>query len=240
MLMASDAIRRRYQLTGLVFALVFPSLMTWVYFVALSGRREAGVAYLIGKIVQFGFPLVWLRWVEGRWFRLARPSIKGLALASIFGAFVVALMLTVYLAGLRGSPMLAGAASEIRHKLEPFGLATPVGFLLLAAFYCVAHSLLEEYYWRWYVFGRLRDQTHPALAALISSLGFMAHHVILVYRFIGGSGGAVILFSLSVAGGGAVWAWIYHRNGSLYGPWWSHGMVDAALMLIGYDLLGGL
>jgi hypothetical protein len=238
--MAHRPIRPKTQLAVLVFALVFPSLMTWVYFIALSGRREAGVAYAVGKLVQFGFPPIWLRWVEGRWLRPVPPSGKGMILASFFGALVVSLLLIRYFAGLKGSGMLAGTATEIRQKLEPLGLATPMGFLGLAAFYCIAHSLLEEYYWRWFVFGRLRDLSHPALAVLISSLGFMSHHVILVYRFIDGSWGTVGLFSLCVAAGGAAWAWIYHRSGSLYGPWWSHGMVDAGLMIIGYDLLWGL
>ncbi len=237
--MPDQSVRRRQQLIGLVCALVFPSLMTWVYFVVLAGRREAGVAYTLGKLVQFGLPCIWLRWVEGRWFRPAAPSSKGLVVASLFGAFVAGLMLILYFMGLRGSDTLAGAANEIREKLDPFGLATPIGFLALAAFYCIAHSFLEEYYWRWFVFGRLRELSPPAFAVLISSLGFMAHHVILVYRFIGGSWGAVLLFSLCVAAGGAVWAWIYHRHGSLYGPWWSHGMVDVGLMVIGYDLLWG-
>jgi membrane protease YdiL (CAAX protease family) len=214
--------------------------MTWVHFVALAGRREAGLAYAVGKLVQFGLPLVWLRWVEGAWPRPAAPRGKGLASASLFGALAVGLLLTVYFAGLRSSPALIGAATEIRRRLEPMGLTTPLAFLGVAAFYCLAHSLLEEYYWRWFVYGRLREQSRPVLAGVVSSLGFMGHHVILVSRFTGGSWGAAALLSLGVAVGGAAWAWMYQRSGSLYGPWWSHGLVDAGLMVIGYDLLWAL
>jgi len=39
-----------------------------------------------------------------------------------------------------------------------------------------------------------------------------------------------------VAIGGAVWAWIYARSDSLYGPWMSHCCVDAAIFLLGYEL----
>ena len=38
--------------------------------------------------------------------------------------------------------------------------------------------------------------------------------------------------------GGAAWAWLYHRYGNLYAAWISHLIVDVALILIGYDLLG--
>jgi len=40
----------------LVFALVFPSVATWTYFVWLAGQPSAPFVYLICKIVQFGLP----------------------------------------------------------------------------------------------------------------------------------------------------------------------------------------
>jgi membrane protease YdiL (CAAX protease family) len=42
-----------------------------------------------------------------------------------------------------------------------------------------------------------------------------------------------------VAAGGAVWAWVYHRSGSLLGPWLSHMLVDAGIFLVGYQMLSG-
>jgi membrane protease YdiL (CAAX protease family) len=45
------------------------------------------------------------------------------------------------------------------------------------------------------------------------------------------------LFASGVAVGGAVWAWIYHQSRSLYGPWLSHCIVDAAVFLVGFDLV---
>jgi len=37
--------------------------------------------------------------------------------------------------------------------------------------------------------------------------------------------------------GGTVWAWAYHRSGSLVGPWLSHAAIDAAIFLVGYDMV---
>jgi len=45
------------------------------------------------------------------------------------------------------------------------------------------------------------------------------------------------LISFSVALGGAFWAWLYHRSGSLVGPWLSHLLVDSAIFVIGYDIV---
>ena len=118
-------------------------------------------------------------------------------------------------------------------------MATPGRYiLLLAAFLCVAHSLLEEYYWRWFVFGRLRLHVHPSLALVLAGLAFMAHHVVIIWVYFPGHfWSAVLPFSLGVAFGGIVWAWLYERSGSLLGPWLSHLVVDAALMAIGYRLV---
>jgi membrane protease YdiL (CAAX protease family) len=49
----------------------------------------------------------------------------------------------------------------------------------------------------------------------------------------------VLPFSLAVGAGGAVWSWLYHRTGSIYSPWISHLIIDAAIMAVGYDLLYG-
>ena len=65
----------------------------------------------------------------------------------------------------------------------------------------------------------------------------MAHHVLVLATFFGWSSPATYVFSLAIAIGGAYWAWLYARSGSLYGPWLSHLLVDAGIFLIGYDLL---
>jgi membrane protease YdiL (CAAX protease family) len=65
----------------------------------------------------------------------------------------------------------------------------------------------------------------------------MSHHVIVLsVYFPGRFWSAVVPFSLAIALGGAAWAWIYHKSGSLIGPWISHLIVDVAVMAIGYDL----
>jgi membrane protease YdiL (CAAX protease family) len=76
-----------------------------------------------------------------------------------------------------------------------------------------------------------------AVAVLASSVAFAAHHVILLAVYLGGISWLSVLFSLGVAVGGAVWAWIYHRRGSLLGPWLSHLTIDAGILIVGYDLI---
>jgi membrane protease YdiL (CAAX protease family) len=234
---------------ALVFAMVFPTLMAWTYFVALAAPASAGraaanpaiqAAYGVGKVIQFTFPLVYLGLYDRRSLRLARLQFRGLALGAGFGVLVAAAMLLLYHLTLADALIRMGTREQVRAKVEEFGAGAPGGFIALALFISVAHSLLEEYYWRWFVFGRLWRLLALGPAILFSSLAFMAHHVVVLYVYLPGHFfAAAVPFSLGVAAGGAVWAWLYARTGSIYAAWVSHLIVDAAIMAVGYDLLFG-
>jgi len=75
------------------------------------------------------------------------------------------------------------------------------------------------------------------VAVAVSSLGFMAHHVIVLATYFGLASPVTWIFSLGIAAGGAFWAWLYHRSGSLLGPWLSHLLVDAAIFAAGYEIV---
>jgi membrane protease YdiL (CAAX protease family) len=228
----------------LVLAMTLPTLLAWLYFVALAAGRHANFAqqatYAAGKVVQFSIPLLFLALVVRRWPRWQRPRPAGLALGMGFGLLVAIAILGAYFGGLRSSSLLAQTPERIHAKLEQFGVTSPAAYLALAAFLCVAHSLLEEYYWRWFVFGRLRQLLPLAPALLLASLAFAAHHVIILWAYLPGKVlTGVVPAALGIAVGGAVWAWVYERSGSLLGPWLSHLLIDAALLAVGWDLLFG-
>ena len=108
-------------------------------------------------------------------------------------------------------------------------------FLLVGVFYSIIHSGLEEYYWRWFVFGRMKRFMPWFWAAIVSSLGFMAHHVLLLGTYFGYDSIYCWLGSLGVAIGGFYWSWLYKRSDSIWGPWISHGFIDAGIF--GFGLL---
>jgi membrane protease YdiL (CAAX protease family) len=228
--------------------MLWPTLMTWLYFVALprpaGGPRQTNplvqAVYSGGKALQFALPVLCVVAWERRWPRLAAPTARGLEHGVGFGLFVAIGIGALYFTLLRDSPLARGATAPMEARLAGFGLATPAGYLLLAVFLSVVHSLLEEYYWRWFVFGWLRRLLPLLPAMIVSSLAFMAHHVVLLAVFFPGHFWTVALpLSLGVAGGGFVWAWLYQRTNSLYAPWISHLLIDAALMAVGYDMLFG-
>jgi membrane protease YdiL (CAAX protease family) len=229
-------------IAGLVFAMTFPSVMSWVEFMVLPEGHERNlglqITFGMGKLVQFSFPLVFVWLCHRDQFAIHKPSARGLKLGAAFGLVVGAGALILYFAWLKTSPALAATPQRIFRWLTEFNLATPGGYIGMAFFMSVLHSFLEEYYWRWFVFGRLEQYLPVTAAMTLSSLAFMAHHVIVLSVYLEGYFWvAVVPFSLGVAGGGIVWAWLYHHRQSLYAPWVSHLLVDLALMGLGYDML---
>ncbi len=231
---------------ALVFAMCFPGVMAWVYFVALAqspsvpARPGPGAlaVYGVSKTVQFAFPLLWVWSFERHRLRPTLPSFKGLALGLGLGLAVAALIFSAYYGILHGSRILADAPRKIQDKLMLFHANTPARYLVLGFFIAGIHSLMEEYYWRWFVFGELRRRMAVVPALGLSALAFMMHHVVVlgVYfpqYFVT----AALPFSLCVALGGAVWAWLYQRTGTIYSSWISHLLVDAAILTVGYDMV---
>jgi membrane protease YdiL (CAAX protease family) len=226
--------------------MTFPGFMAWIYFVLLGGPTEADsppgflalAVYALSKVVQFGFPLLWIWRFERHRLRLQRPHFGGLATGLAFGLAVSAVLLAPYFASLRGADFLSGTPENVRAKISTFHADTPAKYFLLALFVAGFHSLMEEYYWRWFVFGELKRSIPVVPAIVLSSLAFMIHHIIVLdIYFPGRLWSAAIPFSLCVAFGGAAWAWLYHRTGTIYSCWISHLLIDAAIMVVGYDMV---
>ncbi|MSR57198.1 MAG: CPBP family intramembrane metalloprotease [Planctomycetaceae bacterium] len=195
-----------------------------------------------------GFPIAWVFWwrsrdgLEGSLGVASkplpfRPQRADLVAGGLLGLAIVAVIAALYFGWLRRGGFPPEAVAAIRAKVEGIGVAGLPRFVTLGVFYAIGHSLLEEYYWRWFVFGRLQRLTRLPIAVGLSAIGFMAHHVCVLAQFFGWASALTVFFSLSVAGGGVVWALLYRRYQSLYGVWLSHLLVDTGIFAVGYDLI---
>src|SRR5437764_2202446 len=162
------------EMPWLVFACVYPTLLAWGYFLALEGTGPAQqAAYVLGKGAQLLLPIVLIWWWDGRAPRPSRPHFAGLGLGLAFGLATVAAMLGLCHGWLKYTPLFEKTAEIVLNELVSMGLATPTRYLLFTLFLAIPHAMLEEYYWRWFVFGRMRKHVSFRWAALVSSLGFM-------------------------------------------------------------------
>ena len=219
--------------------------MAWIYFVLLPradlgdvAKPVAATAYAASKVIQFAFPLLWIVCVERRRLSFARPGTGGLRIGMAFGLAVAAAVWVLYFGFLKHSALLASTPAMVHNKMSQFQIDTPGRYLLFTLFLAGFHSLMEEYYWRWFVFRELRQRIGVWPANVLSSLAFMAHHVVILAAFLPERfWSAVVPFSLGVAVGGGMWAWIYQRTQSLYAAWISHLLIDAAILAVGYDMV---
>jgi len=216
-------------------ALVLPLLASLFYFVLFSEHALAQGIYTGTKV----FTLVWpvIAYIVILKIPLPKPSLlagdcrRALITGLVSGALMVGLMMLLMQTPLGN--VVKASAGQIRTKAEELGIINH--YWLFAVFLSVVHSLIEEYYWRWFVFGRLRQALSGFAPHLIAGIGFAAHHVVVASQFFGLSWG--FLLGGSVAVGGIIWSMMYDKHKTLLGAWISHIIVDFGIMTIGYCLI---
>ncbi len=251
----------RHRSFWLLFAIVYPTLLTLTYFLWLKSSSPTlqQTVYAIGKLVQFGFPIAYVILTVGlpvrsQAFRSTglgatfpdNPATKvsntsntrntNLLIGVLFGIGVVAAMLGAYYF-LLPEGLVAELNERVRARVKATGLDSKAAFLALSVFYVAIHSFLEEYYWRWFVFDQLQQSMTVWKANGIAALGFMAHHVVLLGTFFGWASPLGYLISLSVAVGGLFWAWLFNRQWGFRSSWISHAFVDAGIFGLGMAIV---
>jgi CAAX protease family protein len=228
---------------ALTVALTLPSVMTWYEFTVLYGASGVDklllqVVFVIGKVTQFFFPALYVWFTDRSHLRFSIPRERDLMLGGAVGLVVGLGALGLYWILLRDTPLMAQTGQLVLRWLEEYQLATPAGYWTMALLMITLHAFIEEYYWRWFVFRWLHRYLPLGPAIVLSGIGFMIHHVVILSVYLPGYvWTGVVPFSVCTAVGGMIWAWLYNRGQSLYPVWLSHGLVDLALMGIGFDLV---
>jgi len=215
--------------------MVIPTLGSLIYFVAYAGEPWAQITYVLVKIYTVVWPLVATTMMLRE--RLAVPNLRaphhrrailpGLLIGGVLAAAGLALM-----EGPLGEAVIA-QAEQIRLKVFQLGVLDH--YLAFALFLSLVHSAIEEYYWRWFVFGTLRRLLSPQPAAVLSALAFASHHVVILSQYFPLP--IALLFGFAVALGGYMWCLMYERQRSLVGVWVSHVILDLVIFWIGYRML---
>jgi uncharacterized protein len=240
-------------------AAVLPTAAAWLYFVVLRDHPAAPIAYVFAKLIQFLLPVAALVWLARRtgqtpfsrqvWTH--RPQTGSLHWATHhrakWGAVLVGLSTGLLLAGgivaaraaiLRTDPALDQVSVAVAERMATFSLTAPYSYLSFALFLSLVHSALEEYYWRWYLLGGLRERWSATSASVLSSVAFTSHHVVVVAGYVPPDRWPLlVLGSLGVFLAGMTWAWLYLDRRGILAPWLSHVVVDLAVLAVGWELV---
>jgi len=217
-------------------AMVLPTVGALCYFVWFADSGAARLAYGATKVFTLGWPAlaVW-GLLREPWPRLDGWHRHGRAL--VWGA-LVGLGLLVGLVVLAAGPLagvLAAGEPQIQAKAEAFKVAEH--YWLFGGLMSTFHAGIEEYYWRWFVYGRLRRLARGAWAHGLAGAAFAGHHVVVASVYVGLGWGVV--FGALVGLAGVLWSVMYQRQGTLAGAWLAHLGADAGLMFVGHRLLFG-
>ena len=244
--------RRWIALLALLLIAPIQLIGTTTAMVWLPDSTVAKVGFGIAKVLLMLAPLAWLIFVVQTRPRI--PPWRGDHDKSFVGSGMLAAHVTgaVIFVAIAAAYFLVGRhwidTSLMQDKVRQMGLDNLWLYLAGALYWCTINSLLEEYFWRWFIFERLRDVIGRATAARIFSGGnllavllcgllFTAHHVVALKVYFGWN--LTLLGSLGVFLGGSTWSLIYLRYRNVYAAYVSHVYADLIIFYIGWRLIFG-
>ena len=224
----------RNRIISLAVASLLPFVSSFFYFVIFSDNSAAPAIYSATKLFTLIWPLIAFRF----FIREKTPRIPltcagvGVKWGIASGFVISAGLLAAYFGIFRNT--VDAAVPSMQAKVTSMGIGDY--YVQFALFLAVAHSLLEEYYWRWFVFGQMKRVTSGGFKPhALAGLAFSLHHVVIATQFFPFPIG--LLFGLCVGVGGIVWSLLYQKFDSLLPGWISHMIVDLTILSVGYQLL---
>ena len=221
--------------SSLVLAAFLPFIGSYFYFVLAGDHPLARAGYTAVKVFTVFWPVLVICFFLKRplQFRLSsqipfrRSLVEGGMLGISLGLLIAGSLLTPL------GELVRNSGDAVAMKVDDLGIrAYYWGFALALS---IGHSLLEEYYWRGFLFGQLKERMPEFWAHLLSGAAFSLHHIVICSQYFSLNWG--ILLGASVGIGGILWSWLYVRHGHFWGAWLSHMIVDLVLVSIGYQLI---
>ena len=223
-------------LLSVIPAMILPFLASLFYFVIIEQTWLAQGIYTLSKMFTLCYPLLVFVWIEHNAIDFRADSLKfqwnGIYIGSVVGLVMGGSILFLYFLTPLGQ-IVHQFKDQIFSKVNQFGVIDH--YLAFSIFLAVLHSGIEEYYWRWFVFGRLRNVGNLSLAIFLAGYAFAAHHFVVLKMYF--SWPLTIVLGNGVAVGGMFWCWLYHQQKSLMACCVSHLWVDVAILYIGYRIL---
>jgi uncharacterized protein len=228
---------------ALILAMTIPCLASLFYFVYYQGPL-AQFLYGATKVLMVVWPIVCVVYI----YRSEGPERLPKVVGCVPAAEGKTRLRTSVITGIISGSLIAAGMFLLQSPLHPVmsaniplirSKAVQLGFLdhywSFAIFLSLGNSLMEEYYWRWFVFGSLRRSLGFPTSMILSSIAFGAHHFVVLSQYFPPLWTA--FFGSAVVLGGMFWCFLYEKQKTILGSWISHIIVDLGLLTIGYHYL---
>ncbi len=214
----------------LLAACVVPGIASLFYFYWLDGTLLAKWIYLAAKFFIILFPVLAVREIKS-----FLATLKPQRTDVLYGLYAALCILGAG-ALIINSPLwqfISAGKAGVAAKVENFNLQD--NFLLYAAAISFIHSLIEEYYWRWFVFGQLNKRFTIYKAHMLAAGAFSLHHFVVCKFYFPLT--TALLLTFVVFCGGVLFSMLYNRRKSLPGAWMAHAAADMVIFYTGFLML---
>ncbi len=224
-------------LMALLVSVPIPTVGVALAAVAYPEATWAKAVWMVGKAWMLAVPVLWLVYIEKGRLRLPRWSNRGMVAGHVTGVLIFLVIGVTYL-------LIADAWIDfalMREKIAAMGLDNPWLYAGGALYWCTVNSLLEEYFWRWFTYCRLRDllpgKVGNIVAVGLAGLLFTVHHVLALSVYFDWR--VTTLASVGVFIGGVTWSALYARYRNIYAAYISHVWADLIIFGLGAWLIFG-
>jgi uncharacterized protein len=223
---------RRRAALALWLSVPFTSIGAIMSLLIATGK-VGQTALVICQVWLLLLPMVWLLWVEHKPLKIPRPKRHEWITGLIIGLLMFCIILSAYWLFLCHWI----DAIDLRNKMQRIGDINQLVFQIGGVYFIFINSLIEEYFWRWFVYRRCEELISGRAAVFLSALFFTMHHTIGLAVFTDWR--VVILGTLAVFGAGVVWSEYYRKYRSIWINYCSHAMADLALHIVAWQILFG-
>lgn len=224
---------RRKAVLALLLLVPAASLGVASGMVFFPGQLLGTVLFTACKVWLFGLPLAWRLFVDREPISLSPPRRGGFIAATLSGGLISLVILAAY----RGAGARLIDRAVLVGKLNAVGLGSPAVYAAAAAYWILVNSVLEEYVWRWFCVRQCERLVARVPAVALSALFFTLHHIVALRAYMAPL--PVLLCSLGIFTGGAIWSWMYTRYRSIWPGYASHAIVDLCVFGLGAWILFG-
>lgn len=164
---------------------------------------------------------------------LPKVTLKSLLPGLIIGIGSFIVVLGTYFI-LQNFIDLQAIADDLKNRLG----ITPLNFILVALYVTFVNSLLEELFFRGFIFLNLYKNGPKWFAYVFSAGLFALYHIPMINQWF--SSGLLLLAMLGLFIIGLVYNYLNVRSGHFLNSWLAHALADSAIILIGLRMFGML
>jgi uncharacterized protein len=199
-------------------------------------EQYLGVSYVVktlSKIIFFVIiPIIYIKIVKKsnimEELNLRYLDKNRFKLGFIFGISSFLIVLAAYFI-FKGAIDLNGIVSDLREKN-----ITPSNFILIGLYVTLGNSLLEEFFFRGFIFLNLYNMKKEKLAYLYSSMLFGLYHIGIFKAWF--NIWLILLCLVGLITVGFIFNWLNTKSNNFINSWLVHIFADSAIILIGLKM----